>query len=111
MKSVFAWATVFLGLELLRSLVMSIAPSGEPVLVRRVSANTVVIVRDSAGGYVIEKGGGCVALDRYVGKRVVLDSPERFLDGGSTLRIPDLDQNCPILTAQTIDAWELSRVR
>ncbi len=90
---------------------MSIAPSGEPVLVRRVSANTVVIVRDVGGGYLIEKGSGCVALDRYVGKRVVLDSPERFLDGGSTLRIPDLDQNCPILTAQTVDAWDLSRVR
>jgi hypothetical protein len=110
MKSVFGWATVFLALELLRALAMSIAPSGEPVLVRRVSANTVVIVRDAGGGYLIEKGGGCVALDRYVGKRVVLDSPERFPDG-SRLRIPDLDQNCPILTAQPIDAWQLSRVR
>jgi hypothetical protein len=111
MKSFFVWATVFVGLGLLRALTQSIAPSGEPVLVRRVSANTVVIVRDSAGGYVIEKGGGCASLDRFVGKRVVLDAPELFLDGGARLRIPDVDQNCPILTARTIDPWDLSRVR
>ena len=94
MKTTVIWTAVFLGLGLLRNFTLSIEPSRELVLVREVSGDTAVIVRSTGAMYFIEKSGGCQSLSQFAARRVVIDSSVRFLEEGSKLLIPEVDQSC-----------------
>jgi hypothetical protein len=103
MKATFVWTAVFLGLGLLRNFTLSIEPSRELVLVQRVSGDTAVIVRTTGATYLIEKSGGCLSLPEFEARRVVIDSSARFLDSGSRLLIPELDQSCRIVASRSME--------
>jgi len=103
MKATIIWTAVFLGLGLLRNFTLSIEPSREFVLVQRVSGDTAVIVRSNGATYVIEKRGGCQSLPEFAARRVVIDSSARFLDAGSKLLLPEVDQSCRILSSRSLE--------
>ena len=109
MKATFIWTTVFLGLALLRAATLSIATSKDLVLVRTVADNRAVIVNPSGAAFLIEKDAGCLSLGGYQGRRVVLDAPDRFLNGGSRLVIPELNQSCHIVNIREIEPAEGDR--
>ena len=109
MKATFIWTTVFLGLALLRAATLSIAPSKDLVIVRTVADNRAVIVAPTGAAYLIEKDDGCLSLGGYQGRRVVLDSPDRFLNGGSRLLIPELNQSCHIVNVREIEPADSRR--
>jgi hypothetical protein len=103
MKATFIWTAVFLGLGLLRNFTLSIEPSREFVLVQRVSGDTAVIVRSNGATYSIQKSGGCQSLSEFADRRVVIDSSARFLDAGSKLLIPELEQSCRIVSSRSLE--------
>jgi hypothetical protein len=103
MKATFIWTAVFLGLGLLRSFTLSIEPSRELVLVQTVSGNTAVIVRSNGATYLIEKSGGCQSLSQFAARRVVIDSSARFLDAGSKVLLPEVDQSCRIVASRSLE--------
>ncbi|MGE5835540.1 MAG: hypothetical protein ACM4AI_13740 [Acidobacteriota bacterium] len=103
MKATFIWTAVFLGLGLLRNFTLSIEPSREFVLVQRVSGDTAVVVRSNGATYFIEKSGGCQSLSEFAARRVVIDSSARFLDAGSKLLLPEVDQSCRIVASRSLE--------
>ena len=103
MKATFIWTAVFLGLGLLRNFTLSIEPSREFVLVQTVSGDTAVVVRSNGATYFIEKSGGCQSLSEFAARRVVIDSSARFLDAGSKLLLPEVDQSCRIVASTNLE--------
>jgi hypothetical protein len=93
------------GLAIFSSAIVSIAAVTEYVLVQKVLADDkAVIVRANGDTFLIEKGIGCLSLPRHEGKRVVIDSPGRFLGIGSRLLIPDVNQECRIRSSEEVSA-------
>ena len=79
------------------------AQSTEEVLLESVSGDTAIVVRGISSRYRIEKGVGCLSLDRYEGRHVTIVSPGFFLGAGSMLKLPDIGQECRI--------WDSSELR
>lgn len=76
----------------------------EAVFVKKAMDDTAILVRANGDTYLIEKGVGCLSLRRYEGKRVYISSPGLFLGVGSSLLIPDADQQCRIWNSELIGA-------
>jgi hypothetical protein len=76
----------------------------EEVYVQQVlaSGNRAIVVRRDGVGYLIEHGVGCISLPRFVGRRVLINSPSLFLGVGSSLLIPGERQECRIWNAEAI---------
>jgi hypothetical protein len=74
----------------------------EAVTVRKAMDDKAIIVTSNGGIYLIEKGVGCLSLWRYEGKRVYVNSPGLFLGVGSSLLIPDADQQCRIWNSESL---------
>jgi hypothetical protein len=62
----------------------------------------VIIVRRNGESYLIEKGVGCLSLWRFEGKSVLITSPGLFLGVGSSLVLPDADQECRIWDSEPV---------
>jgi hypothetical protein len=74
----------------------------ESVVVKKAMDDKAIIVRASGEMYLIEKGVGCLSLWRYEGKRVYINSPGLFSGVGSSLLIPDADQQCRIWNSESL---------
>jgi hypothetical protein len=74
----------------------------EAVFVKKVMDDNAIVVRANGEIYLIEKGVGCLSLWRYEGKRVYVNSPGLFLGVGSSLLIPDADQQCRIWNSESL---------
>lgn len=61
-----------------------------------------IIMRRNGEAYLIEKGVGCLSLRRYEEKTALVVSPGLFAGIGSSLVIPDEDQECRIWDAEQI---------
>jgi hypothetical protein len=103
MRTIAVWATVFLGLGLLRTMTLEVRPPRERVLIQSVSNGTAVLVRSSGAAYLVETDAGCLSLPQYQGRRIVIDAPELVWDRDSKLQIPGLDQTCRLRNAREIE--------
>lgn len=74
----------------------------EEVYVQRVFGDSAIIVRRDGSSYLIEKGVGCLSLQRYEGREVMISSPSLFLGVGSTLVIVEQNQSCRIWSADPL---------
>ena len=74
----------------------------ETVTVKKAMDDKAVIVASNGRIYLIEKGVGCLSLWRYEGKLVYVNSPGLFLGVGSSLLIPDADQQCRIWNSESL---------
>lgn len=74
----------------------------EAVLVKKTMDDKAIVARANGEIYLIEKGVGCLSWSRYEGKRVYVNSPGLFLGVGSSLLIPDGDQQCRIWNSESL---------
>jgi|GEM_PF-2205925 hypothetical protein len=74
----------------------------EAVFVKKAMDDKAIVVRANSEMYLIEKGVGCLSLWRYEGKRVYINSPGLFLGVGSSLLIPDAEQQCRIWNSESL---------
>jgi hypothetical protein len=74
----------------------------EAVFVKKAMDDKAIVVRANGEMYLIEKGVGCLSLWRYEGKRVYINSPGLFLGVGSSLLIPDAEQQCRIWNSESL---------
>ena len=94
---------LLLGLIIFKVILFSIVYAGtEYVYVQKIIGDKAVIVRANGEVYLIEKGVGCISFWRYEGKVVLVHFPGIFLDVGSKLLIPDLNQMCRIWSSKYI---------
>jgi hypothetical protein len=66
------------------------------------SDDKAIIMRRNGEAYLIEKGVGCLSLWRYEEKTALVVSSGLFAGIGSSLVIPDEDQECRIWNAEQI---------
>ncbi|MFC2032071.1 hypothetical protein ACFLUS_01680 [Chloroflexota bacterium] len=59
-----------------------------------------MIIRENGEAWVLEKGVGCLSLDSYEGRRILIYSPRLFAGVGSKIILPDRDQQCRIWDAE-----------
>jgi hypothetical protein len=59
-----------------------------------------MIIRDNGETWILEKGVGCLSLDFYEGKQILIYSPGLFAGIGSKIILPDRDQQCKIWDAE-----------
>ncbi len=74
----------------------------EAVFVKKAMDDKAIVVRANGEMYLIEKGVGCLSLWRHEGKRVYINSPGVFLGVGSSLLIPDAEQQCRIWNSESL---------
>lgn len=94
-------ATLFV---LVWSPVLCGATGVERVVVTKAMDDQAIITRSNGESFLIEKGIGCLSLWRYEGKEVLINSPGFFLGVGSSLLIPELDQQCRIWNSKFLGA-------
>jgi len=70
------------------------------VLDKVLDFNRVVIVRKNAEAWILEKGVGCLSLDFYEGRSILLYSPGLFAGVGSSVILPDRNQQCRIWNSE-----------
>jgi len=80
------------------------AAAVEEVYVQKVfqGGDKAIVVRRDGSAYLIEKGVGCLSLESFVGRRVVVSSPGLFLGVGSTLLITERNQSCRIWSSEPV---------
>lgn len=66
------------------------------------SVGEVLIERRSGNRYILELGVGCLAVQFFEGKRVIIDSPGIFAGTGSMLILPDERGSCRIWSRQDL---------
>jgi hypothetical protein len=59
-----------------------------------------MIIRDNSEAWIVEKGVGCLSLDFYEGRRILIYSPGLFAGVGSKIILSDRDQQCKIWDAE-----------
>ena len=59
-----------------------------------------LIFRENGEAWILEKGVGCLSLDFYEGRRILIYSPGLFAGVGSKIILPDPDQLCKIWNAE-----------
>ena len=79
------------------------AQSTENVFVEKVMEDTAIVRRINGARYRIEKGIGCISLERFEHRDITIVSPGVFLGVGSTIQLSDLGQECRV--------WESSELR
>lgn len=72
--------------------------SVEEVYVSKVLDNDdkAIIQRDNGETYLIEKGVGCLSLWSFEGRKIIIQSPGIFLGVGSSIVLPNRNQECRI---------------
>lgn len=91
-------------LVLIVATTVSAVASVERVRVTKATDDQAIITRANGESYLIEKGTGCLSLWRYEGKVVLINSPGLFLGVGSSLLIPEFDQQCRIWNSESLGA-------
>lgn len=59
-----------------------------------------LIFRENGEAWILEKGVGCLSLDFYEGRSILVYSPGLFAGVGSKIILPDRDQECRIWNAE-----------
>lgn len=69
---------------------------------KTLGSDTTIMIRGNGEAWVIEKGIGCLGLDLYEGRQILIESPGLFAGVGSNIILPECDQQCLIWDSECL---------